>query len=110
MVKLLHALFAFVCRSVTYSVNNFHKHHVTVLAEVVPVDLELSTEDLVLKPSYGLPADAGMVQFISLDTYDPDLFNVWVLSETYLLYDIIVIQLITSYDPCVITLWHLHVT
>ena len=46
-------------RSVTYSVNNFHKHHVTVLAEVVPVDLELSTDELVLKPSYGLPADAG---------------------------------------------------
>ena len=61
MVKQLCTLYAFVCRSVTYSVNNFHKHHVTVLAEVVPVDLELSTEDLVLKPSYGLPADAGMI-------------------------------------------------
>ena len=46
-------------RSVTYTVNNYHKHHVTVLAEVVPVALELSTEELVLKPSFGLPAEAG---------------------------------------------------
>ena len=47
------------CRSVSYTVNNYHKHHVTVLAEVVPVALELSMEELVLKPSYGLPSDAG---------------------------------------------------
>ncbi|XP_052240686.1 cilia- and flagella-associated protein 47-like isoform X3 [Dreissena polymorpha] len=47
-------------RSVSYTVNNFHKHHVTVLAEVVPVALELSTEELVLKPSFGLPSDADV--------------------------------------------------
>ena len=31
----------------------------TVTAEVVPVALELSTEELVLGASYGLPAEAG---------------------------------------------------
>lgn len=41
--------------------NNYHKHHVTVLAEVVPVALELSTDELVLKPSFGLPSDAGKI-------------------------------------------------
>jgi hypothetical protein len=34
---------------------------VTVLAEVVPVALELSTDELVLKPSFGLPSDAGEI-------------------------------------------------
>ena len=57
LMMRFNSLFSF--RSVTYSVNNFHKDHVTVLAEVVPVDIELSTEELVLKPSFGLPADAG---------------------------------------------------
>lgn len=50
---------AFVCRSVSYTVNGFYKHHVTVVAEVVAVSLELSTEELVLYPSYGMPAEAG---------------------------------------------------
>ncbi|XP_052808119.1 cilia- and flagella-associated protein 47-like isoform X2 [Mya arenaria] len=53
-------------RSVTYTVNNYHKHHVTVLAEVVPVALQLSTEELLLKPSFGLPADAGFRGIITL--------------------------------------------
>ena len=47
-------------RSVSYTVNNFHKHHVTVLAEVVPVSLELSISELILKPSFGLPSEAGL--------------------------------------------------
>lgn len=49
----------YVCRSVSYTVNGFYKHHVTVVAEVVAVALELSTEELVLHPSYGMPAEAG---------------------------------------------------
>ncbi|KAL4233464.1 hypothetical protein ACF0H5_008145 [Mactra antiquata] len=53
-------------RSVSYTVNNFHKHHVTVLAEVVPVSLEMSTQELILKPSYGLPTDAGFRGIITL--------------------------------------------
>lgn len=52
-------LFALFCRSVSYTVNGFYKHHVTVVAEVVAVSLELSTEELVLYPSYGMPAEAG---------------------------------------------------
>lgn len=43
----------------SYTVNGFYKHHVTVVAEVVAVALELSTEELVLYPSYGMPAEAG---------------------------------------------------
>lgn len=54
-----HCLFALFCRSVSYTVNGFYKHHVTVVAEVVAVSLELSTEELVLYPSYGMPAEAG---------------------------------------------------
>ncbi|XP_053397416.1 cilia- and flagella-associated protein 47-like isoform X4 [Mercenaria mercenaria] len=53
-------------RSVSYTVNNYHKHHVTVLAEVVPVALQLSTDELVLKPSFGLPSDAGFRGIITL--------------------------------------------
>ena len=47
------------CRSVSYTINRFYKNHVTVTAEVVPVGLELSTENLILKPSPGLPSEAG---------------------------------------------------
>ena len=50
-------------RSVSYTVNNFHKHHVTVLAEVVPVSLELSISELILKPSFGLPSEAGLYKY-----------------------------------------------
>ncbi|KAK3096977.1 hypothetical protein FSP39_005325 [Pinctada imbricata] len=60
-------------RSVSYSVNGHYKHHVTVVADVVPVALELSTEQLVLHPSFGLPAEAGTV-----DAYkDLDCEVVW---------------------------------
>ncbi|KAK3775916.1 hypothetical protein RRG08_017206 [Elysia crispata] len=69
-------------RSVVYTVNGFYKHHVTVLAEVVPVAVELSTERLVLKPSSGMPAEAGFRNVITLNnklnypaefTWSPDL-------------------------------------
>lgn len=46
-------------RSLDFTINGFYKNHITVYAEVVPVALDLSTEDLVLEPSLGLPADAG---------------------------------------------------
>lgn len=57
--KLYSVFHSCVCRSVSYTVNGFYKHHVTVVAEVVAVALELSTEELVLYPSYGMPAEAG---------------------------------------------------
>lgn len=38
----------------------------TVVAEVVPVALELSSDELVLKPSFGLPSDAGFRGIITL--------------------------------------------
>lgn len=53
-------------RSVSYTVNNYHKHHVTILADVVPVSLELSTDALVLRPTFGLPSDAGFRGIITL--------------------------------------------
>jgi hypothetical protein len=49
----------FFFRSVTYSINKFYRNHVTVIAEVVPVGLELSTESLIVKPCPGMPAEAG---------------------------------------------------
>lgn len=62
-------------RSVTYTINGFHKNHVTVMAEVVCVGLELSTENLVLMPTLGLPADAGVMivikAFVILDIFFP---------------------------------------
>ncbi|PVD28193.1 hypothetical protein C0Q70_10779 [Pomacea canaliculata] len=69
-------------RSVTYTINGFHKNHVTVMAEVVCVGLELSTENLVLMPTLGLPADAGFRGVITLHnrlnypaefTWSPDI-------------------------------------
>lgn len=53
-------------RSVTYTINKFYQNHVTVTAEVVPVGLELSTDLLVVKPTPGLPADAGIRGVITL--------------------------------------------
>ncbi|XP_055954756.1 cilia and flagella-associated protein 47 [Patella vulgata] len=53
-------------RSVLYTVNGFYQDHVTVLAEVVPVSIELSTQNLVLKPTIGSPADAGIRGVITL--------------------------------------------
>ncbi len=38
----------------------------TVFAEVVPVNLELSSDELILEPSYGLPAEAGIRGVITL--------------------------------------------
>ncbi|KAH9504693.1 Cilia- and flagella-associated protein 47 [Bulinus truncatus] len=53
-------------RSVLYTVNGFFKHHVTVLAEVVPIALELSANKIVLKPQYGLPTEAGYRGVVTL--------------------------------------------
>ncbi|XP_035825915.1 cilia- and flagella-associated protein 47 [Aplysia californica] len=69
-------------RSVMYTINGFYKHHVTVLAEVVPVAVELSTTRLVLKPAPGMPVEAGFRGVITLNnklnypaefTWSPDL-------------------------------------
>ena len=54
----------------TYTINKFYKNHVTVSAEVVHVGLELSTENLILKPTPGLPADAGdLAYFVICSQY-----------------------------------------
>ena len=58
----------------SYTVNGFYKHHVTVVAEVVAVSLELSTEELVLFPSYGMPAEAGQNQLSFLIFFTNFLF------------------------------------
>ncbi|XP_070190234.1 cilia and flagella-associated protein 47-like isoform X3 [Littorina saxatilis] len=55
-----------VARSVTYTINKFYKNHVTVTAEVVNVGLEMSTDNLILKPTPGLPAEAGFRSVITL--------------------------------------------
>ena len=58
-------------RSLDYTINGFYKNHVTVFADVMPVTLELSTEELVLEPSLGLPADAGTdFYFYFISRYD----------------------------------------
>ncbi|XP_078698604.1 cilia- and flagella-associated protein 47-like isoform X8 [Branchiostoma floridae x Branchiostoma belcheri] len=53
-------------RSVMYTVNGHHTHHVLVMAEVVPVALELSTQELTVKPFPGMPADAGLRGTVTL--------------------------------------------
>ena len=47
------------CRSVNYSINGYHRQHIVVLAEVVSVALELSSDEVVLRQSPGLLADSG---------------------------------------------------
>ncbi len=53
----MNVLYAF--RSVDYTINGFYKNHVTVFAEVVPVALDMSIDELLLEPTFGLPAEAG---------------------------------------------------
>ena len=60
IVKMVITNYSYaVFRSVMYTVNGFYKHHVTIVADVVPISLELSTENLVLHPSLGMPVEAG---------------------------------------------------
>ena len=47
------------CRSINYSINGYHRQHIVVMAEVVSVALELSSDEVELKPSAGLLADSG---------------------------------------------------
>ena len=49
----------YIYRSIDYTINGFYKNHITVFAEVVPVALELSKDELTVEPHIGLPADAG---------------------------------------------------
>uniref|UniRef100_H2YRU5 HYDIN/VesB/CFA65-like Ig-like domain-containing protein n=1 Tax=Ciona savignyi TaxID=51511 RepID=H2YRU5_CIOSA len=53
-------------RSISYTVNSQHESHVLVLADVVPVALELSSEYLELSSEPGLPADAGYRAIVTL--------------------------------------------
>ena len=53
--------YSFLCyRSLDYTINGFYHNHITVFSEVVPVHLDMSTDNLVLEPQIGLPADAGL--------------------------------------------------
>ena len=54
-------------RNVEYTINGFYKSHILVFAEVVSVELELSTDKLVVVPQIGLPAEAG--SFICVCVY-----------------------------------------
>ena len=56
---LFSSIILMFCRSVNYSINGYHRQHVVVLAEVVSVALELSSDEVVLRPSPGLLADSG---------------------------------------------------
>ncbi|XP_033113331.1 cilia- and flagella-associated protein 47-like isoform X2 [Anneissia japonica] len=53
-------------RNVKYTVNGHHKDHIVVRADVVPVALILPTELLEIKPTPGMPAEAGLRSVISL--------------------------------------------
>ncbi|XP_065057284.1 cilia and flagella-associated protein 47-like isoform X2 [Rhopilema esculentum] len=53
-------------RSVSYTINGQHKAHVIVLAEVVTVALSLSTQEITVSPSPGLPPEAGMRKTLTL--------------------------------------------
>lgn len=52
--------FLLFCRSITYRINNVHSGRILVMASVVSVELELSTNELVLSPNYGLLHESGM--------------------------------------------------
>lgn len=56
-------------RSIDYTINGFYKNHLTVFAEVVPVALEMSTDDLQVEPQVGLPADAGNINYDGVKCY-----------------------------------------
>lgn len=53
-------------RSIDYSINGYHQQHIVVLAEVVSVALELSSDEVVLRSSPGLLADSGLRGSITL--------------------------------------------
>ena len=46
-------------RSLDYTINSFYHNHITVFSEVVPVHIDMSTDELLLEPQMGLPSDAG---------------------------------------------------
>ncbi|XP_064627283.1 cilia- and flagella-associated protein 47-like isoform X2 [Lineus longissimus] len=53
-------------RSLMYTVNSAYRHHVTVLANVVPVHLSLDKDELEVFPSPGQPAEAGYRGVVTL--------------------------------------------
>ncbi|XP_039602238.1 cilia- and flagella-associated protein 47-like [Polypterus senegalus] len=53
-------------RSVTYTINKNHVGHVLVLGQVVPVTLELSTQELILTPNSCFLAESGFRSTITL--------------------------------------------
>uniref|UniRef100_A0A1I8GWP8 Calponin-homology (CH) domain-containing protein n=1 Tax=Macrostomum lignano TaxID=282301 RepID=A0A1I8GWP8_9PLAT len=53
-------------RNVSYVINGNYRNHVIALAEVVPVQLELSTQELEVVPCEGQPAEAGIRGVITL--------------------------------------------
>lgn len=53
-------------RSITYTVNSKHAGHILVTAKTVPVALELSSHELILKPNNDFLAEAGFRSSIRL--------------------------------------------
>ncbi|XP_078264971.1 cilia- and flagella-associated protein 47-like [Rhinoraja longicauda] len=53
-------------KSITYRINNIHFGRILVMANVVSVDLELSTNELVLTPNYGFLHESGMRTTVQL--------------------------------------------
>ena len=53
-------------RSLEYLINDVHPGHVTVTADIVPVELRLSTPHLVMSPTPGLSPDAGIRGVVTL--------------------------------------------
>ena len=52
------------CRSVRYTINGYHQQHIVVLAEVVSVALELSSEEIEVMSSASLLSDSGIHHLI----------------------------------------------
>ncbi|RDD38935.1 Cilia- and flagella-associated protein 47 [Trichoplax sp. H2] len=51
-------------RNITYYINRKHMKHLVLFANVVSVDLQLSTNKVVLKPKFGQPAHAGIRELV----------------------------------------------
>ncbi|XP_066477404.1 cilia- and flagella-associated protein 47 [Tiliqua scincoides] len=53
-------------KSFTYTINQLHTGHVLVVADVVPVALELSTREVTLNPSFSFLAETGFRTTVTL--------------------------------------------
>lgn len=65
-VRIKHILLIITCRSISYSVNNKHIGHISVTAKAVPIALEPSSHELVLKANNDFLAETGFRSSIRL--------------------------------------------